>query len=148
MRRTLAIILVLIVLLVTVMFCGLIDQLEQDMRMSISVKEGTLSKTNLTYVITNTSEDKLYQYGHGYVIEQWSFFGWTEYHGPQRQTTTAELMVIQPGEVREYTIDWSVRYGELPLGWYRIGKAIEAEVCDGGNVPVGQMVYAEFFIWS
>ena len=119
----------LIVLLVTVMFCGLIVQLKQDTWMSISVKEGTLSKTNLTYVITNTSEDKLYQYGHGYVIEQWSFFGWTEYHGPQRQTTTAELMVIQPGEVREYTVDWSHRYGELPPGLYRLHKVIIIDIC-------------------
>lgn len=125
----------------------LVAAMGQSAPAEISIQEGTVSGIGLSFTLENVSDYASLKFGHGYVIEQWSVFGWSEFRGPTSQTTTSELLVLNPGEHREYTVDWSMRYGELPLGWYRIGKEIEAEACDGGNVPVEKMVYAEFFIW-
>ena len=77
---------------------------------TLSIKEGTLTKTGATLILTNNSE-KNFSYGEPYEIEVKKDDVW-------HKSVEIEL-------------DWEEGYGVLPSGTYRIIKDIDYEQTNG-----------------
>ncbi len=103
-------------------------------KVSMKIKENTLTKTSATIVITDENTIP-YFWGESYIIEK-NIFGnwWTKVPLIAGYSETPMSLRGENG-ITEMKIDWSDRYGELKEGKYRIVKyANEGEI------------YAEFTI--
>lgn len=95
---------------------------------TLSIKEGTLTKKGATLILTNNS-DKNFSYGEPYEIEVKKDDVWHKIN--------VELSFILPSysltanESVEIELDWEEGYGVLPSGTYRIIKDIDYEQTNG-----------------
>lgn len=89
----------------------------------ISVKKDSLTKTGLTILMNNKTENK-YNYGAVYHLEKKSGKKWYIVKPINEMTFTMMAYEILPGESKEIKFDWKYGYGELPKGKYRIVKTI------------------------
>lgn len=91
---------------------------------SMTVKEGSVSPTELTVILENNS-DKQGIYGEYFLLEK-------EINGDWYQVPTIIDEYgfndigyeLAPSEIEEFTIDWDWLYGDLKTGKYRIIKDI------------------------
>lgn len=89
----------------------------------LEVKEDTRTSKGAAFIIKNTTNEE-YSYGPTYTIEKLENKSWKEL-----ETLTGELLTwnsviytIKSGEEKEIYIDWSLGYGELKSGSYRLVK--------------------------
>lgn len=111
----------------------------------IEVKEDTRTSKGATFILKNTTEEE-YAYGQPYTIEKFDNGNWKEL-----ETLTGDPLswnaiayTLKAGEEREINIDWSLGYGELKSGTYRLVKNDIRK----SNSPESRTytVYAEFDI--
>ncbi|GAE37212.1 immunoglobulin-like domain-containing protein [Halalkalibacter akibai] len=92
---------------------------------SMTIKEGTVSSTELTLILENNS-DKQCIYGESYLLEKNIEGNW--YQVPV--TLDGEYGFVDIGyelnssDVKEWPVDWAWLYGSLNKGHYRIVKDI------------------------
>lgn len=93
-------------------------------KVSMVIKEGTLTKTSATIIITDTNENA-YSYGRSFIIEKKENNNWKELDtiGYDYAFTTEVLSPGVDGKL-ELKTDWLDMYGELEKGEYRIVKDI------------------------
>lgn len=91
---------------------------------SITIKEGTLTRRGALIVITNNS-DKNCSYGEDYSLERNILGKWTKMRTKEKDIwfDLVEYQV-EPGESREYEVIWDYMYGRLGKGKYRLIKEI------------------------
>lgn len=111
----------------------------------IEVKEDTRTSKGATFIIINTTDEN-YTYGQPYTIEKFDNGNWKEL-----DTLTGDplswnepLYTIKAKEEKELNIEWSLGYGELKSGTYRLVKSDIRK----SNSPESRTytVYAEFDI--
>lgn len=88
---------------------------------SMTIKEGTLTKIGATLILKNNSETD-FQYCGDYEIEKMKDGLW-------HNIGIAIDFMCEPdnlkiGETKEFNLDWENTYGKLPKGTYRIIKTI------------------------
>ena len=89
---------------------------------SLSIKEGTLTKTGATLVLKNDSEVNV-QYGNPYEIEIKEGGEWHKINVELNFTLPA--FSLKAKESKEIEIKWENGYGKLASGKYRIIKGID-----------------------
>ena len=99
---------------------------ENDITMSI--KDGTLTATSATIILTNNS-DKDFQYGNPYEIEIKKDGEWHKINVELNFTLPA--FDLKSGESKEIKLGWKVGYGKLASGTYRIIKHVSYEKEEG-----------------
>lgn len=104
------------------------DVLEPSDKVSISIKENTLTNNGATIIIKNNSDD-IYVYGPEYIIQTKKDGNWIEV-----ETITGDPLawnsiayILKANEEKELNIDWSLGYGELTSGQYRLVKKVFKE---------------------
>lgn len=95
---------------------------------SMTIKEGTLSKAGATVILNNNS-DKEYLYGTSYEIEVMKNEEWYKIDAVLYFTSIAYS--LEPHESVELTLNWQEGYGKLDSGTYRIIKNVDALKEDG-----------------
>lgn len=96
---------------------------------SLTIKEGTLTKTGATLILKNEKYDEI-QYGAEYEIEIKKNNKW--YKIDALLNFILPLYVLNKGSEDEFNINWENGYGKLKPGEYRILKNITAENKDKG----------------
>lgn len=91
---------------------------------SISIKEGTLTNTGATLILTNNS-DKEFQYGDSYEIEIKKGKKW--YKINVKLYFNLPAFFLKSKESKEIELNWENEYGKLAKGTYRIIKDINYE---------------------
>ncbi len=111
----------------------------------LKVKEDTRTPKGATFIIKNNTDEE-YIYGQPYVIEKFENRSWKELDTLSREPLTWNMIgyPLKANEEKEINIDWSLGYGELKSGTYRLVKSDLRKV----NSPDSRAytVYAEFDI--
>lgn len=131
---------ILIILLCGIMFLGLTgcvnSKSEPDTEkesdtiitqitdITLSIKEGTLTNTGATLILSNYS-DKNIEYGNPYRIEHKQDGKW--YKIDVELNFTLPAFILKPYETKEIELDWEYGYGKLAPGTYRIIKDVDYE---------------------
>ena len=111
----------------------------------LNIKINTLTNKGATFILKNNSDEE-YSYGDPYIIEKFENSNWNEI-----KTLTGDplswndmLYTLKPNEEKEIKINWSLGYGELSSGKYRLVKNNFRK----NNSPYSKLygVYAEFEI--
>lgn len=89
----------------------------------INIKEGTLTKTSATVIITNNNE-KSYSYDEWYRIEKEENEEWEKIEEKDSYVFTEMVYIMEKNSKIELKIDWSNVYGELEKGKYRLIRRI------------------------
>ena len=89
----------------------------------LEVKEDTRTSKGATFIIKNTTDEE-YAYGPTYTIEKFENQAWTEIDTLTGEPLTWNSIVysLKANEEKEFIIDWSLGYGELKSGTYRLVK--------------------------
>ena len=95
---------------------------------TLSIKNGTLTKTSATLILKNDSDMDI-QYGNPYEIEIKQNNEWHKINVTLNFTLPA--YGLKPKESVELELNWKNGYGELAQGEYRIIKGIDIEKEDG-----------------
>ncbi len=95
-----------------------IDDLENA---SMTIKNGTLTKTGATVIITDTS-NRNNIYGESYKIEKEENGMWTELQPKHDMVFTSIGYSVNENHTLELKVNWESSYGELQNGTYRILK--------------------------
>lgn len=88
---------------------------------SMRIKEGTLTRTSATVIITDTS-DRENIYGNPYKIEKYENGSWIALIPKIDMFFTSIGYMVGKDHTLEFSINWESFYGELPNGKYRIIK--------------------------
>ena len=111
----------------------------------LEIKEDTRTSKGATFILKNTTDDE-YAYGQPYTIEKFDNGNWKEINTLTGDPLTwnAVLYTIKSKEEKELYIDWSLGYGTLNSGTYRLVKSDLRK----SNSPDSRAytVYAEFDI--
>ena len=111
----------------------------------LEVKEDTRTSKGATFIIKNTTDEE-YAYGPTYTIEKFENQAWTEIDTLTGEPLTWNSIVysLKANEEKEFIIDWSLGYGELKSGTYRLVKSDLRKA----NSPESRSysIYAEFDI--
>lgn len=105
---------------------------------TMTIKEGTLTKVSATVVINDTTgNDNIY--GEDFSIQKKGWFGWHELQAKESFFLLVGYLVDENGKL-ELECDWEEIYGELKPGTYRLVK----EGSPRGSEK--KYIYAEFVI--
>ena len=90
----------------------------------LQVKEDTRTSKGATFLIKNTTDEE-YAYGPTYTIEKYENHTWKEIDTLTGEPLTWNSIVysLKSHEEKEFIIDWSLGYGELKSGTYRLVKS-------------------------
>lgn len=89
----------------------------------LKVKEETRTVKGATFIIKNTTDEE-YVYGPVYTIERYKNQTWKEIDTLTGDPLTWNSIIypLKANEEKEFIIDWSLGYGELKSGTYRLVK--------------------------
>ncbi len=111
----------------------------------MEVKEDSRTSKGATFIIKNTSDEE-YGYGPSYTIEKYENQTWKEIDTLTGDPLTWNSIVysLKIHEEKEFIVDWSLGYGELKSGTYRLVKSDFRKI----NSPESRTytIYAEFDI--
>ncbi len=103
-------------------------KISQNNDVILSIKDGTLTNTGATLVLTNNS-DKNFQYGNPYEIEIKKDGEWHKIK--VKLYFTLPAFHLNSKEIKEIELNWDYEYGKLSAGSYRIIKSINYEYEEG-----------------
>ncbi len=103
-------------------------KISQNNDVIMSIKDGTLTNTGATLILTNNS-DKNFQYGNPYEIEIKKDEVWYKINVELYFTLPALHLLSK--ESKEIELNWEHGYGKLANGTYRIIKGIDYEKEEG-----------------
>ncbi len=117
--------------------------INKDIPITMSIKEGTLTNTGATLVLTNRTNLK-YTYGESYDIEYMEDGGWIKVKPIIKDYGFISIgYTLRPNERAEIKKNWEWLYGKLPAGYYRINT--DVILGSGGNIRI-YPVAAEFIV--
>lgn len=89
----------------------------------LEVKEDTRTSKGATFIIKNSTDEE-YSYGDPYAIERFENGTWKEIDTLTGEPLAWNAIVysLKANEEREININWSLGYGELKSGTYRLAK--------------------------
>ncbi len=131
---------VLIVLLSTILVilssCFIEEKIESSRKIemnsiddiTMTIKEHTLTKTSMSIIITDTTGfNNAYGGGCEYRIDKKINGDWQEMKKIKNLPSYLEVFYVDEQNKLEFDIDWSITYGELETGEYRLVKSIDIE---------------------
>lgn len=90
------------------------------------IKEGTLTKTGVTIIIIDTTDNKnIYGGSCDYRIDRKTNNNWEELKRNENLPSYLQSFYVDKNNKLEIEIDWSNAYGELKTGEYRLVKNTE-----------------------
>lgn len=98
----------------------------QDDKISISIKEGTLTKKGITLIIKNNAKQN-YFYGSQYYLEKEENGTFNVYEPKEILSWNDVLYSLKSNEQIEIEINWIIGYDELSNGKYRLVKKFTTE---------------------
>lgn len=116
---------ILIVIILTAMLLcvgGCNNNTTAPNEIELSLKEGTLTPTSITLIISNNSNTYDFVYGADYGIETYKDEQWQDLPAINDHIVHTIAYTIHPNSSKDFEIDWHYIYGELPKGNYRIVK--------------------------
>ncbi len=122
--------------------CTIVKDRELDELVNISIKEGTLTKTGATIIITDNNPNKII-YGTSFYIEKYENSDWHEVMPINNNYGFDDMAyyVDENGKL-ELEQNWEYIYGKLNKGIYRIVKDVAFE----SDVPITpEDIY---YIWT
>ena len=122
--------------------CTIVKDRELDELVNISIKEGTLTKTEATIIITDNNPNKII-YGTSFYIEKYENSDWHEVMPINNNYGFNDMAyyVDENGKL-ELEQNWEYIYGKLNKGIYRIVKDVAFE----SDVPITpEDIY---YIWT
>ena len=106
-----------------------VEELNEVENVSLKIKEGTLTKTGATIIITDLNEEK-YTYGEYFRIDKKEDNGWQELKPIIKNYAFNSIgYLVNENNQLELNHDWSILYGSLEKGKYRLVK----DVYDANN---------------
>lgn len=121
------------------------DETLKITNVTMSIKEGTLSKSGATIVISDLNEKESYLYGDDFRLEINKDGKWEKLNTIVEEYGFNDINYIKDSEKKvELPINWSWLYGNLNPGKYRIIKNVKVKK-DNEIIPVGE-INAEFNI--
>ena len=115
----------------------------QDDKISISIKEGTLTKKGITLIIKNNAKQN-YFYGSQYYLEKEENGTFNVYEPKEILSWNDVLYSLKSNEQIE--INWIIGYDELSNGKYRLVKKFTTEENITSSANVQENFYVEFEI--
>lgn len=103
------------------------EELNEIREVSMKIKEGTLTSSSATIIITDLSGGK-WLYGSSYSIQKYVYGEWKELEYAHDTAINAMAYYPDPNGVLEMKLDWKYMYGSLLKGKYRIVKYALPEV--------------------
>ena len=94
-----------------------------DKKVSLLIKEGTLSNIGITLILKNDSV-RDYSYGEPYYIEKFQEGKWEKLETIHEMAFTLPAWNLESGKTVEISINWFYGYGQLESGKYRVVKEI------------------------
>lgn len=91
--------------------------------LTLEIKEGTLTPTGATIVITDNNSEK-YTFGLDFQIQKLEDGKWKNLKVKKRQSILAVGYTVNENNKLEMVQDWETMYGKLPKGEYRLIKSI------------------------
>lgn len=123
--------------------CHMIENKDLNDLVDISIKEGTLTNTGVTIVITG-KEGYNISYGEPFWLEKYdtknNYFKKMDMSGDNCYFILPAYSVT-PGKPRELYQDFSCMYGKLPKGTYRLVKDVNFD----SDTPIDEKDY--YYIW-
>ena len=97
---------------------------KNDGSVLIEIKEDTRTTKGATFIIKNATDEE-YAYGPTYTIEKFENQTWKEIDTLTGDPLTWNSIVysLKAHDEKEFIIDWSLGYGELKSGTYRLVKS-------------------------
>ena len=95
-------------------------------KISIELKEGTSTSSKATFIVTNTTKLD-YNYGPEFALEKYSNDLWVALPLQDEISYTTEVFAVKAKSTIELTLDWSMEYGKLEPGNYRLVKTFMNE---------------------
>lgn len=117
----------------------------QDDKISISIKEGTLTKKGITLIIKNNAKQN-YFYGSQYYLEKEENGTFNVYEPKEILSWKDVLYSLKSNEQIEIEINWIIGYDELSNGKYRLVKKFTTEENITSSANVQENFYVEFEI--
>lgn len=117
----------------------------QDDKISISIKEGTLTKKGITLIIKNNAKQN-YFYGSQYYLEKEENGTFNVYEPKEILSWNDVLYSLKSNEQIEIEINWIIEYDELSNGKYRLVKKFTTEENITSSANVQENFYVEFEI--
>ena len=117
----------------------------QDDKISISIKEGTLTKKGITLIIKNNAKQN-YFYGSQYYLEKEENWTFNVYEPKEILSWNDVLYSLKSNEQIEIEINWIIGYDELSNGKYRLVKKFTTEENITSSANVQEKFYVEFEI--
>lgn len=117
----------------------------QDDKISISIKEGTLTKKWITLIIKNNAKQN-YFYGSQYYLEKEENGTFNVYEPKEILSWNDVLYSLKSNEQIEIEINWIIGYDELSNGKYRLVKKFTTEENITSSANVQENFYVEFEI--
>lgn len=117
----------------------------QDDKISISIKEGTLTKKGITLIIKNNAKQN-YFYGSQYYLEKEENGTFNVYEPKEILSWNDVLYSLKSNEQIEIEINWIIGYDELSNGKYRLVKKFTTEENITSSANVQENFYVEFEI--
>ena len=118
-------------------------QKEEVENVSMAIKEGTLTKTGATIIITDKSNIR-YVYGEEFRIDRKENDNWTELIGTPNFNEPAYY--VNSNGILELEQDWSGIYGDLKKGEYRLVKSIFPDLDKSITEDDKLYIFVEFVI--
>lgn len=135
-----------------ILFCGVLilgitgcRDKQINNRVSLIVKEGTLTNKGVTLILKNYSKNN-YSYGNPYYIEKENDGEWSIVTPIHEMNFTLPAYGLEAGKEEEFNIDFEYGYGRLEIGKYRIVKEIFKSSSTNIDNSIKFNVYAEFEI--
>lgn len=94
-----------------------------DHKISMSIKENTLTNKSTTIRLKNNSEEE-FTYGPEYHLEKQNDGKWDDIEPKEVLSWNSVLYRLKSNEFIEINIDWTTGYGELSKGHHRLVKNV------------------------
>lgn len=120
---------------------GLTWNLSDNDKISMEIKENTLSESGMTLVLKNNA-DQTYHYGPQYSLEKYENGEFITYKPKETLSWNTILYNIKVSEKKEEVIDWTYGYDKLKSGKYRLVRYFTSEE----NLPYSSNVAEKFYV--
>ena len=105
-------------------------QVPDDWGITVSAEDATAGSVTFCFTQTGASPEAGYSYDQVYTVELWNGSTWETVEPATPPIFTKELLWLNVNGETNIHIDWTPFYGQLPDGYYRIGKTVTDSVTD------------------
>lgn len=118
---------------------------KNEINVTLSVKEESITNNGATFILNNNSSDGYY-YGPEYFIEKYENDSYKQITLDEPLSWTTTINTLDAGQKIEFNVDFTIGYGLLENGKYRLVKKIRNQENDTSTQTEYIALYSEFEI--